>query len=324
MRQKAVAKRHGARPKFANRAHPFRVFGWLSAALLVFSVLGLLDSMFWLGSAARELCQWLLLASGLAAATAGVLRLKLLVAVNVLAFALTALPLGPLLRWTKPTPAGGPLLRVASATFGAAPPSPAAVARLVASKSLDVLALVHVPQADLRALDQALPLKRLATAGPPASRRVLYARAPQSKFSAAAGRDDARRIRVGHCDVELAVLDVPSALDPLASRARAQILNDLPRASRTGLAIWLGHLGGRADAADLRAQEAMPLLRDTREGHGLLATAPAWLGAFGRSVDHALVQGWIAVRERSVAEPIADGAHRVVTAALELTDKRCR
>lgn len=324
VRNKAVAKKRGSRSFVAEQPRDVRIAGSLSIALLLFALLGLLESVFWLGSVARELCQWFFLASLVIGAFALLRRVKWIAAVNVLVLVLCALPLWPLYRNTRPTPAGGPELRIASATFGAQSPSPAAVARLVARESLDVLALVNVPEADLRKFDRALTLKRIATAGTPASRRVLYTHVQQSKASAAAGRDDVRRIHVQRCDIELAVVDVPSLLDPTERRARAQALSDLPRASRTGLAVWLGHFGGRADAADLRRQEAQLVLRDSREGHGILATAPASLKAFGRPVDHALVQGWIAVRKRSVTEPLAAGAHRTVVAALELTDRRCR
>jgi hypothetical protein len=323
-RPKAFAKKRGARPRFAEPARYVRVLRSLSIALLVLTGLGLLESVFWVGSVARELCQWLLLSSSLLLLFALLHRHKWMIAVNALALVLCALPLWPLYRGTRPTPADGPVLRVASATFGEQPPTPSAVARFVARERLDVLALIHVPQEGVRNLDNALPLKRVISTGPRNSQRVLYARPPQSKASAAAGREDVRRVRVGRCNVELAVLDLPSLLDPVARPARAQALAGLPRASRTGLAIWLGNLGGRADAADLKQQEALLSLRDTREGHGLLATAPGALGGFGRPVDHALVQGWIAVRERSVKAPLAPDAHRTVFASLELTDRRCR
>jgi hypothetical protein len=233
---------------------------------------------------------------------------------------LFALPLFPFYRTTRPTPQAGPILRVASAHLAGEELTTEALATWLARERPDAMALTGL-RSDLgqanfesyrvaRSSDlRSLLLVQSALAVP--QRETLRGHASML-------------VRAGRCQARVVTVELPAiaAYTELDTRERqiesARALKSAPRS------VWLGQLGSRAEAHDLQAFFAEHQLRDARIGHGRLATAPASLGPLGFPLSHVLVHGWISVREVSVAPALADGAHRVLTAVLELTEPRCR
>jgi hypothetical protein len=134
----------------------------------------------------------------------------------------------------------------------------------------------------------------------------------------------AARIRVARCDVDLFSATLPSLFDLGAAEARKDASTALSKLALGARAVSLASLGSRPTSPDLSEARRALSLRDTRLGKGLLATQPAALGPLGIAVEHVLVRGWIAVRERTAEVALSPHASRTALATLELTEPRCR
>ncbi len=292
----------------------------IGGAVVLAVLSGLFERFIWLGAVARE---WAALLAALCLFLAVVAAIErrwrwttVLVAGSLIAIA----PAWSLLRPVRLTPEKGPVLRVAEATLAGLNVEQKRLSDLRDGKP-DLLAVVGATDATLRLLDTALPeLPYRARKLGPDGKQALWSRLPLRGVSHA----PVARIRVGKCDVQLLVMSVPSRLRFGQQPQRKRAVQGLAQTDDSARAIWLGSLGSRPQAQDLTDLTAAQRLRDTRLGHGLLASTPTWLGPFGVSQDHVLVRGWIAIRERSVREALADGAHATQLATLELTEPRCR
>jgi hypothetical protein len=292
----------------------------LPAAFLAAWLIALLEPWLYLGALIRELGFHLTLL-GLAGVVYALLRRSYVSAAALVpVVVLFALPLLPFYRTTKPTPQSGPVLRVASAHLNGAELSSDVLAAWLARERPDAVALTGL-RSDLgqtsfesyrvaRSSDlQSLLLVRTALAAPQ----------PETLRGHAS-----MLVRAGRCQARVVTLQLPAiaAYAELDVRARMiEAARALPSAPRS---IWLGQLGSRGQAHDLQAFFTEHQLRDARIGHGRLANAPASLGPLGFPLSDVLVHGWISVRELNVVPPIVDGAHRALTAVLELTEPRCR
>lgn len=292
-------------------------------AIVVLGVvlLGLAERVIWVGALVRELgvatgALALVLAMG-ALASRRALPAGLLIVASLTAW----LPSWPMLRPVRLTPEKGPLFRVAEATLDRAPVDERTVRSFAASTRIDLLAVVGATDASVRTLDAALPhMPHRARALGVDRRQAIWSRLPLRGVSKA----PAFRVRVGKCDVQMVVMSVAPLARVMQKAERGRELRALEGISDSARAVWLGALGSRPQAPDVERVRMRQRLRDTRLGHGLLATHPSWLGPFGFSTDHVLVRGWIAVRERAIHAPLGESAHATLTSSLELTDPRCR
>ncbi len=325
-RVKRASKSAGKRP--SKRAHPsarwtgasLRVLDIVSGGVVGAVVLGVFERFIWLGAVARELGPLLAALSLICAIAAAVLHRWWWLSGLALACVIALMPAWQLLRPVKLSPQRGPLLRVAEATLDGADVKSERARRLRESAP-DLLAVVGATDAALRELDFALPTLPYRARGLGADgKQALWSRLPLHGVS----REPVVRIRVGQCDVQVAVISVASSLRYERQAARAKSLRALEPVADSARAIWLGALGSRPQAADLTTLIVKHRLRDTRLGNGMLASNPNWLGPLGVSSDHVLVRGWIAVRERGERQALAEGGHDTQVATLELTEPRCR
>ncbi len=289
------------------------------------ALLGWLDGMVWLGNLCRELPLQLGL---VALSTAGLClwaRRRGLALVALLSALIAVAPLWPLARPTRLTPERGPVLRVGLANLNEQPADPARLRTL--APTLEVLALTGLRQADLATLDASLPrMARLATASSRSASHALWVSTnyPARRRPAPPPSIAATRVRVGRCDVDLFSAMLPSLFDLGAAQERKDANTALSKLALGARAVSLVSLGSRPTSPDLRDAKRALSLRDTRLGKGLLATQPAALGPLGIAVEHVLVRGWIAVRERTAGFPVSPHASRTALATLELTEPRCR
>jgi len=311
----------------AGRAHPQGAgpgaHRWLVCAVVVLTtaLLGWAESIVWIGAIVREFGALIGTVALLLGAGAVVSRRALPAGLLLTASLIAWFPSWPLIRAVRLSPEKGPVLHVAEASLDGTEVAEKRVRSLAQSAQIDLVAIVGATDRSLHVLDAALPhmphrARHLGTD----RRQAVWSRLPLRGVSGA----PLMRVRVGKCDVQVVI---PS-LAPLTAAARkaerARELHALEAIADSARAVWLGALGSRPQAADLSRLMAKQRLRDSRLGHGLLATTPGYLGPLGQATDHVLVRGWIAVRERRVHEPLGDGAHATLTSTLELTDPRCR
>jgi hypothetical protein len=299
---------------------------WLVAgALGLLALLSLAERQVWVGALLAELRPWLFLLALATVASFTLMGERIAASASAALGVALAISLAPVYRSTRPTPQAGPLLRVAHVHAAGEPFGRAALGSWLAQLGhVDVVAV-----SGLRAADAALPtalsgfaVHPPATPGAPAL--FVAARAAGVRFPDDLGPLSNVSLAIGACRVRVVAIDVPSRFDRKASTARAAQLASLERLPPIVRSVWLGHLGSRVDASDVAGLLSAQQLRDSRRSHGLMATAPASLGALGVPLDHVLVHGWVGVRDRSVEAAAAPGTHRTVRATLELTEPRCR
>lgn len=291
--------------------------------LLGLAVLRWLEPHVWLGALVSELGFHLALAAlagaGIALAKRAWVALAGLLALGLL----FAWPLAPLYRATKPTPQAGPLLRVATGHLAGHALDEGKLLSWLARERPDAMAITGLRE-DFAG--SRLGGYRIARGNLDLRSLLLVQSALVVPTRERAGGDEhpVLTLRAGRCQARAVALELPplAAYTALDARARAiQRATQLPSAPRS---VWLGQLGSRSEAHDLHGFIAQHALRDGRIGHGRLATAPGALGPLGFPLSQVLVHGWISVREADVKPPLVDGAHRTVTAVLELTEARCR
>lgn len=305
--------------------------GWSPAARVLLGTAGLffllflfgrLEPYWWFGGLLAELGFHLALAAAVAGCCALALRLWLpgaLLAVVALAL---ALPLAPLYRGVLRTPQRGPVLRIATADLAGALLDEPSLLGFLGRERPDALALTGLRAS---ALGARVGSYRVVRGTPPADDLALLV---QSALVTMASKKPhpypSQIVRAGRCQARLVAIALPNMLDDEALTARRRAVDALSDAPNAPRSIWMGQLGSRAEAADLRRFEAQHGLRDSRLGHGRVATAPGSLGALGLPRSHVLVHGWISVREVAAIPPLVEGADRTVSAVLELTEPRCR
>lgn len=311
---RAAAWRERLRALFTPRAW---LDPWLAALVAVLALVAL-EPYVWLGALAAELRLQLAIVALLAGCWAGYRREWLRTAGLAAGALVLAWPLGPYLRAARPTPQHGPVLDLIQLHLNDAPRAAQALTTLLRAPRPHVLSLTGVPRADVAALaSEARGYRRL----PHATNGLLLVRDDIPASPAAGNR--AATLRVGACNLGLTQLALPSLFSATAQPARAAAVRELEGAQLAQRHVLIGEFGARADAADLRSALTAHALRDSRLGHGLLATAPATLGALGLPIDQLLLRGWLLVREaRTLAAPVA-GAHRGLFVTLELTEPRC-
>jgi hypothetical protein len=312
----APKKQGGAR--WFQRLTPLRD-AWLWPPLALW-LLTLLEPYVWLGALAAEVWLQLGLACLLAALGALVPRRWLRASAWLLGAVLLLAPAWPFVYPARRTPQQGALLQVAQAHLDSSALERRALLSWLERARVDVLSLTGVPAASLAELGRPIPGYSLA-ARERGARALLLVRTqllPQRAAAASA------TLHVGRCDLELVQIQLPAlgARSELATRERQ--LHALATAEKRRRSLYVGHLGSRSGAHDLQPWLSAHGLRDARLGQGLLATAPAALGALGLPFDHVLVHGWIGVRSAWVDAPLGSGAHRTFHATLELTEPRCR
>lgn len=282
--------------------------------------LSLLDEYVWVGALLSELAFHLALLSLLIAL---VFALRKRVA-RALLFGACALffAQGSLtqVRETRPTPLHGPTLRVAQAHADGHAPSAAQVARLLASRNVDVLSLTGLGSAQALRRPQANADYRSVSDDHDPSRVLIIKRALAAPARPPAGA----LLRLGRCQLELVQVELPSLFSAARGSERKRRIARMAQTGREARRIYLGSFGSASEATDLSPLRASQELRDARIGHGRLATSPDALGsAFGLPVDHILLHGWLLAREASSEAPLAPGMHRTLLATLELTEPRC-
>ncbi len=292
-------------------------------ALVVLGValLGLAEQAIWVGAVIRELGVVAGTLALLLAAAALASRNPMPAGLLIVASAVAWLPSWPMLRPGRLTPEKGPVFVIAEATLDGSQVEERRVRDFARHARFDLLAVVGATDASLHTLDAALPYL-------PHRARHLGNDRQQAVWSRLALRGVSSaplfRVRVGKCDVQLVVMSLAPLTRVMRKAERKSEIRALESIADSARAVWLGGLGSRPQATDLSRVLSKQRLRDTRLGHGLLATHPSWLGPFGLSVDHILVRGWLAIRERAVHAPLAVSAHATLTSTLELTDPRCR
>lgn len=319
---KARATKGGSRAKKRSRRLPnvrLLLDGWAFAPLLLV-VLVLLEAHVWLGALLAELHFQLGLSLVLAAAIAGFYRQWVRGAAWLSWGLLLLAPLWPLWRTVRQTPFhGGPTLRVAQCDVAGASLSSAQLASWLGQSRFDVVSATGIGSAQRKLLGQGAA--GYTTNHGPKPGVLLFVRSallPRQRPDGHVG------LRVGHCNLDIAQLEVPSLISPSTAGARRAQLAPLLASDKQRRSLFIGTLGSRSAAQDLRGFMSQQGLRDVRLGHGRLATAPAALGPLGLPLDQILVRGWIAVAAADVDEPIVAGAHRTLHATLQLTEPRCR
>jgi hypothetical protein len=294
----------------------------LVAVLLAVIGLGLLERYVWFGALVRELGFHLACVALLAGAIA-LIRRAFAVGAALLAFALLfAWPLYPLYRPTKPTPPLGPLLRVATAHLAGAELTTQALASWLGQKRPDAIALTGLHES--RSVGSRFDGYRVLRGAADLRSLLLVQSALFVPTRERAGEHASAVVRAGRCQARLLTLDLPPLAAYTALEARKRAIASLAKRQPAPRAVWLGHLGSRAEAHDLSVLSAKNSLRSVRIGHGRLATAPAAWGFLGFPLSDALVHGWISIREAELEPPLALGAHRTLRAVVELTEPRCR
>jgi hypothetical protein len=294
----------------------------LVAGLVALAVFSWLEPYVWVGALVSELGFQIALIALAAAGFAAYRRALIAVAGLLAVAALFFWPLLPLYRATKPTPQAGPLLRVATAHLAGHALDQGALLSWLVRERPDAMALTGLREdiggARLGPYRVARGSADLRTLLLVQSALVVPVR------ERAHPRHAVVTLRAGRCQARAVALELPPLSAYTALEARARAIREATGLSSTPRSVWLGHLGSRAEASDLRALHAAHALRDGRRGHGRLATAPGALGALGFPLSDVLVHGWISVREVDVKPPLVAGAHRTMTAVVELTEARCR
>jgi hypothetical protein len=299
-----------------------RHFVVATALLGTAALLSLLEPYVWVGALIRELGFHLALLALLVALIAALRRAWLALGLLIAVALLFALPLLPLYRSTRPTPQAGPVLRVATAHLAGAKLPLAALSVWLTRVRPDALAITGL--AESASFGARIGTYRVLRGSAELRTLLLVQNALVVPGRERSGAYPSQAVRAGRCQARLVAVELPpiAAYTTLDSRARGiAALTSLASAPRS---IWFGHFGSRADAHDLAAFRAHHALRDGRLGHGRAATAPSALGALGFPLSHALVHGWISVREMSVGEPLVAGAQRTLSTTVELTEQRCR
>jgi hypothetical protein len=294
----------------------------LLAGLSLVAVLGALEAYTWLGALINELGFHIVLLSVLAALVAGARRAWLSLAGLLLLAGYFAWPLMPLYRTTKPTPQAGPLLRVASAHLAGQPLDAAALTAWLERERPDAAALTGLAS-DMDVGTHLGPY-RVARGNAELRALLLVQSALVVPLRERPGEHPTLTLRAGRCQARTIAIELPPLSAYTALDARRRAIERVTRLRSTPRSIWLGHLGSRAEALDLAAFTKVHALRDARLGHGRLASAPGSLGPLGFPLSHALVHGWISVRDVSIKPPIVAGAQRTLSGVIELTEARCR
>jgi hypothetical protein len=295
---------------------------WLASAVFVgLALLSLLERVVWVGALLSEMRLWLALLALLAGAIITFRGERIAGAATLLVALALGLPSVSLFRSTRPTPQAGPLLRVAHLHAAGVPLTLDDLGQWLSGLGgADVVALSglsglgHFPRR-IAGFDVHAEASPVLFLGP----HVEAARFPSDP-----NEPRSVSLAVGKCRVRVVAVDLPSRFDRTAVAKRAEMLTKLAHATPIVRSIWIGHLGSRVEATDIAGLLEAQQLRDSRRGHGLLATAPAVLGPLGLPLDHVLVHGWVGVRERSVEAGATPDTHRTVRATLELTEPRCR
>lgn len=313
---RAKKKRRGARLWQELRAQlP------LPAAFLALWALAQLEPWLYLGALTAELGFQLVLAALGTLAWALAKRRYLAAAGVATAELLLASPLLPFYRSTKPTPTNGPQLRVVSAHMNGAQLTSEGLSAWLEREQPDALALTGLRSG----LGQAAFGSYLVAHGSSSTgAHLLIQRALTVPPIAPLRGHASSAIRAGRCQARLVALELPAIVryGELDAREHAiEAARSVPNAPRS---VWLGQLGSRAEAHDLKPFFAAHQLRDARIGHGRFATAPPVLGPLGWPMSGVLVHGWIGVREMELLPPLAEGGQRAMRAVLELTEPRCR
>lgn len=289
---------------------------WLVVAALAL-LLCELEAYVWLGALLGELRLQLALLHALGAAAALAWKRFPRGALLLVCALLWCAPLWPYVRAARPTPQHGPALELVQQHLASAALTPATLGRFLASERPDVLSLTGLrPRAAAALMRGASGYRQLALRD--ATEDLLLARS--ELIAAQPGK---AALRVGRCNVELSQVQLPSLFDARAQSVRQGAITKLTRAQLGARHVLIGHFGSRSEAADLQALIETQALRDARLGHGLLASAPAALGALGLPVDQLLLRGWLLVRDAAALPPITVGAHRALAVTLELTEPRC-
>jgi endonuclease/exonuclease/phosphatase (EEP) superfamily protein YafD len=313
------AKASGARAKALIAALSALARDPVLPGVISLVALSLLDEYVWIGALLSELSFHVALLSLLLALVFALRRRfarALLFAACALFFAQGALAQ---VRETRPTPLHGPTLRVAQAHASGHAPSEAQVARLLASRNVDVLSLTGLGANQVQRLAQS-PGDYRGIRDEQGGRLLLIRRA----LAAPAPPQGSPLVRLGRCQLELVQVELPSLFAAARANERKQRIARAAHAGREARRVYLGSFGSGSDAADLAPLRASQELRDARIGHGRLATAPDRLGpSFGLPVDHILLHGWILAREATSEAPLAPEMHRTLIATLELTEPRC-
>ena len=299
-----------------------RHFLLLSAAFAVAALLVLLAPYVWLGALTRELAFHLALLATIAACVA-LFRRAWLATIALFALAATfAAPLAPLYRKTRPTPAAGPIMRVATAHLAGAQLELATLTRWLARVQPDALALTGLTES--ASFGTRVGTYRVVRGTAELRTLLLVQSALIVPGRERSGPYPTQAVRAGRCQARLVAVELPPIAAYTALETRARAIAALTDISSTPRSVWFGHFGSRADAHDLAAFRLQHQVRDARLGHGRDATAPSALGALGFPLSHVFVHGWISVREVAVSDALVAGAHRTLNATLELTEARCR
>lgn len=299
-----------------------RHFVLLSALFAAAALLALLAPYVWLGALMRELAFQLALLTTLTGCVA-VFRRAWLAALALFALALSfAAPLAPLYRKTRPTPAAGPIMRVATAHLAGARLELATLSGWLARAQPDALALTGLTES--ASFGPRVGTYRVVRGTAELRTLLLVQSALVVPGRERSGPYPTQAVRAGRCQARLVAVELPPIAAYAALETRARAISALTDISSTPRSVWFGHFGSRADAHDLSEFRAHHALRDGRLGHGRAATAPSVLGALGFPLSHVLVHGWMRVRDLTVGEPLVDGAQRTLIAVVELTEARCR
>jgi hypothetical protein len=293
----------------------------IAGAVATVAVLSLLEPYVWIGALLNELGFQLAICAAIGALVAVVRRAFVVCAALLLLVVLFVWPLVPLYRVTKPTPQAGPLLRVATAHVAGSALDLHKLETWLGRERPDAMVITGLRE-DVGTLR--LGAYRVARGNADLRTLLLVQTALVVPFREKAGPHPVVTVRAGRCQARAVGLELPPLAAYTALEARERAITSVKQLRSAPRSLWLGHLGSRAEAHDLAPFIAEHALRDGRLGHGRLATAPGGLGALGFPLSDVLVHGWISVREVDVKPPLVDGAHRTLTAVLELTEARCR
>ena len=293
----------------------------IAGAVATLAGLSLLEPYVWVGALLGELGFQLAICGALAALIAALRRAYIVLAVLLLATLLFVWPLVPLYRTTKPTPQAGPLLRVATAHLAGSRLELDTLASWLGRERPDAMVLTGLRE-DLGAAR--LGAYRVARGNADLRTLLLVQSALVVPVRERPGAHPVVTVRAGRCQARAVGLELPPLAAYPALEARQRAIASVTELRSAPRSLWLGHLGSRAEAHDLEPFIARHALRDGRLGHGRLASAPGSLGPLGFPLSDVLVHGWISVREVDVKPPLVAGAHRTLSAVLELTEARCR
>lgn len=312
-------------PRLRELVRPTPLWG-VAGGVLALALIAELEAYVWLGAWAGELGLHLLLFALGVAVVCAVRRAWVALAATLAACLLLTAPLWPLLRGTRPTPAGGPSLRVWVGRLNEPSLSPAQLLSQLVPQRIELAALTAPSAEALAPLSTRLRGYTTVRSGEGTAPGLLLVKdGLLAKGAPVRTSPQAQaQLQLGRCRLGARVVNLPSLLSYGALDARAEAIAGLGKEKPLARSVWLGHFGSRAEAADLSAVLSTHGLRDGRAGHGRMATTPAALGMLGLPRDHVLVHGWLRTTAMDVKDAPAPGAHRALTATLELTESRCR